>query len=257
MLYFSSAGSLPNRPLLLLHGFMGRGKDYDPIIEGLKDNYFCIAPDLPGHGESILPLTGTDLPQEVCGHIIKTLNDLKVNQCDVVGYSMGGRIALYLKARYPERFGKLILFSTHAGLDSEQDRIKRKAKEEKWLSLLSSLPFKHFLEKWYEAEIFKGMANSDKIIKMRSQSPQYALKTYIERLALSTQPTFWGLPATYVGGGYDTRFCQLYTDRCANYSLVQKASHYLIGDAPNRCKSLIVKELEKNVTSHSRVVQNV
>ncbi len=83
-------------PILFLHGFMGNGRVFQPAISLLEDQSFCLAVDLPGHGKTkvLEKDEGYSMANTALG-IKKLLNKLNIKQVYLVGYSMGGRLALY------------------------------------------------------------------------------------------------------------------------------------------------------------------
>src|SRR5690242_19189175 len=112
-------------PLVFLHGFLGCKEDWTDVISHLKDHFCCYAIDLPGHGP--LPVT-----EDIVQSVFETLQRLKLLRCPIVGYSMGGRIALELAKRYPKEFEKLIVISSHTGLKDEASRQLRWEQDLKW-----------------------------------------------------------------------------------------------------------------------------
>ena len=129
-------------PVLLLHGFLGRGADWAPASERLAETRRVMAPDLPGHGR------GGDwgLGTGDWGHAAEAL-DVAVPRrgsmqwaadrlaarleapADVVGYSMGGRLALVLALRHPECVRRLVLLSASPGLKTAEERALRRASD--------------------------------------------------------------------------------------------------------------------------------
>lgn len=92
-----------NPPLLFLHGYLGAGDEWSEIIEGLKDVFYCGVVDLPGHGSSTgsddlsdysFPGAASALKQFLLNHNISSTN--------WYGYSLGGRLALYMAVQHPE-----------------------------------------------------------------------------------------------------------------------------------------------------------
>src|SRR5829696_3562707 len=124
------AGSPDSPAVLFLHGFMGSSADWKDAVAALGDRAFCIAPDLPGHGTS-LGLTSEAYTIEGSARaVINTLDQLEVEHPVVAGYSMGGRLALYVALRHPERCARLLLESASPGPESAGEREARRASDE-------------------------------------------------------------------------------------------------------------------------------
>jgi pimeloyl-ACP methyl ester carboxylesterase/putative sterol carrier protein len=97
-------------PVLLLHGLGATKITWLPLLDGLGEGHRVIVPDLPGHGESDKPRT--DYSSRFYARVIRRLLDsLGIEQAVVIGNSMGGRIALELALRSPDRVACLGLLA--------------------------------------------------------------------------------------------------------------------------------------------------
>src|SRR5215213_8295518 len=111
------------RPLLLLHGFTGSAATWMPLIGALAPHFRAIAPDLIGHGRSASPLEAERYRMEHCvADLLAVLDTLAVERADVLGYSMGGRVALHLAVAAPDRVGALVLESRSPGIADAAER---------------------------------------------------------------------------------------------------------------------------------------
>jgi len=94
-------------PLLCLHGITSWGGRFRRLAETRLDALRVVAPDLRGHGNS-----DREPPWSLGAHIgdiVDTLDALRLDRIDVVGHSFGGRLALELAARHPERVGRIVM----------------------------------------------------------------------------------------------------------------------------------------------------
>jgi 2-succinyl-6-hydroxy-2,4-cyclohexadiene-1-carboxylate synthase len=149
----------PIVPLVFLHGFLGNPKDWDFVIARLKSRAPCFA--LP------LPLNLSEFP--------KMLDAKGISTCALIGYSMGGRIALQLQKLYSERIDRLALLSSHFGLQKEEEKKKRWEEDLIWIKRLETLSKEAFLKLWQAQPIFCGKRF------VRDYDPSYQgalLKTY-------------------------------------------------------------------------------
>jgi len=104
-------------PLVVLHGGLGSGEMFGPILPALTEGRQVIAPDLQGHGRT----ADIDRPlstRRMADDIAALLGHLGITQADVLGYSLGGGVALFLAANHPELVHKLILVSANATSDA-------------------------------------------------------------------------------------------------------------------------------------------
>ncbi|HWR98007.1 MAG TPA: alpha/beta fold hydrolase, partial [Candidatus Methanoperedens sp.] len=87
--------------LLLLHGFMGSRRDWDPLVALLSRSHRCIAVDLPGHGEAGAPADETLWTPGGCVAALAAILRAAGGGA-VAGYSLGGRLALQLAVEHPQ-----------------------------------------------------------------------------------------------------------------------------------------------------------
>jgi pimeloyl-ACP methyl ester carboxylesterase len=114
-LYFETHGS--GRPLILLHGGLGSGEMFGPILPALAGRHQVIAPDLQGHGRT----ADIDRPIDIrlmADDIAALIDHLGLDRPDVVGYSLGGGVALQTAVKYPAKVGRLVAASAHIRRDA-------------------------------------------------------------------------------------------------------------------------------------------
>ena len=110
--------------MVLLHGFMGAKEDWQPMMATMSQYFHCICIDLPGHGDNALVLPHPGL-FSAAEHIIQTVNNLGYSRFHLVGYSLGGRIALHIASLQPQALLSLTLESAHPGLLSDDEKQQR------------------------------------------------------------------------------------------------------------------------------------
>jgi pimeloyl-ACP methyl ester carboxylesterase len=105
------------RPLILLHGGLGSGEMFGPILPLLASGHEVILPDLQAHGRT----ADVDRPLDVgtmADDIAALIDELGLDRPDVMGYSLGGGVALHLAVRHPEKVRRLIVVSAHIRRDA-------------------------------------------------------------------------------------------------------------------------------------------
>src|SRR5215213_4061756 len=105
-LYFETHGA--GRPMILLHGGLGSGEMFGPVLPTLAQRHQVIAVDLQGHGRT----ADIDRPIDVrlmADDIAALIDHLGLDQPDLVGYSVGGAVALHTAAKYPAKVRRLVM----------------------------------------------------------------------------------------------------------------------------------------------------
>lgn len=113
-LYYEVSGS--GDPLVVLHGGLGSTDMFAALAPALAQNRQVIAVDLQGHGRTAdvdRPMTFEAMADDVAA----LLGELGLPQADIMGYSLGGGVALQVAIRHPEVVRKLVLVSTAFSLD--------------------------------------------------------------------------------------------------------------------------------------------
>jgi pimeloyl-ACP methyl ester carboxylesterase len=114
-LYYETHGS--GAPLVLLHGGLGSGEMFGPVLAALTDHHTVILPDLQGHGRT----ADIERPLDVrlmAGDVAALIDHLGLDKPDVVGYSLGGGVALQVAIHHPEKVGRLVAVSTNIRRDA-------------------------------------------------------------------------------------------------------------------------------------------
>jgi 2-succinyl-6-hydroxy-2,4-cyclohexadiene-1-carboxylate synthase len=143
-------------PVTLLHGFTQRGRTWREIISKMPEGLMWIAPDLRGHGQT-RTRPGAPCTMEACTADLEMLWDhLGVDRTHLVGYSMGGRLALHLAARRPQRILSLLTIGAHAGLD-EAGREGRRRGDEELAQRIEKDGLEAFVTYWSSLPLFAGL----------------------------------------------------------------------------------------------------
>jgi len=193
MLHYATTGSPDQPAMLFLHGFMGRSIDWAPIIEAVQDRAYCIAVDLPGHGASV------DLTKEAytmaatARHLARVLDAEDIARCHVVGYSMGGRTALYFALTHPDRCTRLLLESASPGLRTEAERATRRHVDRQRAERIVT-DFDAFLRDWYRMPLFASLARHDLVeamVQRRKHNRPAELVKSLQGMGAGAQPSLW------------------------------------------------------------------
>ena len=114
-LYYEIHGS--GRPLVLLHGGLMSGETFGPALTLLAEHHQVVTPDLQGHGRT----ADIDRPLDVrlmAGDIAALIDHLQLDTVDLVGYSLGGGVALQTAVQYPAKIRRLVMVSANLRPDA-------------------------------------------------------------------------------------------------------------------------------------------
>jgi 2-succinyl-6-hydroxy-2,4-cyclohexadiene-1-carboxylate synthase len=195
---------------------MGSSTDWADAISALDERFYCVAPDLPGHGAS-LGLPPEDYTIDGAARaLLVLLDDLDVERPTVVGYSMGGRLALYLALRHPERCVGLFLESASPGLEDAAERETRRRSDEEKAARLESGDLARFLYDWYRQPLFASLSRHEGLlqetIEARLRNDPGELARSLRGMSTGSQPSLWDelgvlqVPALVVAGDLDERY---------------------------------------------------
>ena len=238
--HYSLIGNPDKEVILFLHGFMGYCHEFDETIKLLSDDFYCLTIDLPGHGKTQV-LGGDDCytMANTAQALINLLDKLKISQCFLVGYSMGGRLALYLNLHFPQRFSKVILESASPGSLTEAERLQRVKSDEqiarKLIRCVEKSDFKAFLLNWYNQPIFGYIKNHPEfegMIETRLQNNPLELAKSLRFMGTGCQPCLWQKleentnPLLLLVGEYDEKFIVINTKMAeiSNFSVLRLIS---------------------------------
>lgn len=242
--HYSLIGDIEKPLILFLHGFMGNIDEFDEAIQLLGDEFSYLILDLPGHGKT--QVLGEDdyytMANTACG-LIHLLDNLNIYQCFLVGYSMGGRLALYLILHFPKRFSKVVLESASPGLTTETERLERVKRDHQIANKLArsvnKSDFATFLSHWYNQPIFGYIKNSPKfeiMLENRLQNHPIELAKSLKFMGTGCQPSLWEMlknntkPLLLLAGEYDDKFIKINTEmaqlcKFSHLKIINNAGH--------------------------------
>jgi 2-succinyl-6-hydroxy-2,4-cyclohexadiene-1-carboxylate synthase len=241
--HYSFSGN-SDRPLILfLHGFMGNRSEFNQAISLLADGFYCLNIDLPGHGKTQVLDDNCHTMAKTADALINFLDELKVDRCLLVGYSMGGRLALYLTLHFPQRFRKVILESASPGLSTEKERLERAKRDEQIARKLArstqTEDFKKFLDNWYSQPIFGNIKNHpqfEQMIENRLQNNPLELAKSLRFMGTGVQPSLWKklpenkVPLLLLVGEKDRKFIDInrkmtQVNELCNLKIIENTAH--------------------------------
>jgi 2-succinyl-6-hydroxy-2,4-cyclohexadiene-1-carboxylate synthase len=134
---------------LMLHGFTGSPADFATLT----------AMGAPGRSAAVVaPALGGHLTEPATRSFdeeVERLAALAPTATQLFGYSLGGRLALGLVARYPNRFERVVVVSAHPGLRRESERALRRARDQRWIRLLRERGIAAFTDAWERQTLWR------------------------------------------------------------------------------------------------------
>jgi len=210
-------------PLVIgLHGFTTSGQAMLPLLEKVRDGRPALAIDLVGHGAS-------DSPQHlepyqmssVVDQVLSVIGPRPPGSVHLIGYSMGGRVALSLAARAPWYFASIITLSSTPGIEDPVVRAARQERDATLADHIQSVGTEEFIEEWLSNELFANyVASLDPIrradtVKIRTAALALGLANSLRGTGTGMMPPVWnalGLirsPILAVAGALDSRFVEI------------------------------------------------
>lgn len=225
------------RPTVLLHGFAGHPEDWQAVVEAAPKLAEAVALPLPGHLDQTPPRSFADA-------VDRLALSLPEGPMNLVGYSMGGRLALGLTAQWPERIDRLVLVAAHTGLLDVDARKARLERDSGLAARLRAEP-EPFFEWWDSLPMFHGTAAPDMTAwrARRSAHNPLALADTMVRLSLGRMPHLGTVIGSHprvilVVGSRDQRFRDHYASLSRRHPqvpvhVVPGAAHRILADAPD------------------------
>ncbi|MCF6138392.1 2-succinyl-6-hydroxy-2,4-cyclohexadiene-1-carboxylate synthase [Pseudalkalibacillus berkeleyi] len=250
-------------PLLLLHGFTGSCVDWLPFVDKWKDRYQLILVDLMGHGKTDHPKDVDEYAMnkatEALNHI---LSELKIESAYVLGYSLGGRVALSFAMRYPKRVKKLILESSSPGLQTEEERLERKRRDDQLADRILRDGIESFVRFWESIPLFKTQLellseeDRNRLRTMRLRNSEVGLANSLRGMGTGVQPSWWAhleqfeIPTTLIVGERDQKFLRIAEEMLklipyGNLVVIENAGHTVHLEQPEAFAHTVLQVLHK------------
>lgn len=251
-------------PFLLLHGFTGDSFTWTPFCPVWGKHSKLIIPDIIGHGK-------TESPEDIyyyemeaaAADLIMLLDQLEIEQFDLLGYSMGGRLALTIAILYPDRVRKLILESASPGLKTREERLQRRMKDGELANFINVQGIKSFVDYWESIPLFSTMNSLPNPIKasireQRLSNNVVGLRNSLLGMGTGSQPSWWDkldqvtCEVLLLTGELDEKFCKI-AERM--HERMKNASWIVISDCGH---AIHVEENEKfgTIVSDFLSIQN-
>lgn len=196
--HLETIGNGPKK-LLWLHGFTGTGNNFKEALSFIeeKEEYTFFLLDFLGHGNSSVPAESERYSMENTVEDIKVILDkMGIAKISLLGYSMGGRVALAFTATYPSYVEKLVLESASPGLRTEEERLERTKADKRLAERILHDGLEDFVEYWTNIPLFQTqkLLSEDRQLQIKEQRLQNSpigLANSLSGLGTGLQPSYW------------------------------------------------------------------
>ena len=254
-------------PIVLVHGFAQSARSWEAVAEKLAAIRDVYAIDLVGFGKSDKPSSPSAYSLQAMGRaLLDFLRDLRIQPL-VVGYSLGGRVALSaLLQADAEAFAActsgLVLESAGLGMASEADRAAAATRDAATARRLREMPLADFMTYWENLPLFNSqkqlpesvrravregrLANDpESLAKSVEQAGQHAMPNRADVLAQLEKLAQKGTPVRYVAGALDQKYTALAAELPAGVrtTIFPNAGHNVHLEAPEAFAQFINGEV--------------
>ena len=250
-------------PVTLLHGFTQSGRSWRELISHMPEGWKWIVPDLRGHGQT-QTRPGARCSMHACtDDLVALWEELDVGRTHLVGYSMGGRLALHVAARRPERLLSLVTIGAHAGLDDDA-RAGRRQGDEALAERIEKEGIEPFVDYWGSLPLFAGLQRRGEayVAQLRAERLQNhvaGLACSLRGMGAGVMEPVWedlgrvNVPCTFVAGQLDHGYVASARRLAASVprgqlEVVPRAGHTVHQERPDAFARVLANHL-----SHSNI----
>ncbi len=252
--FYQRQGAGP--PLILLHGFGGSSRSWAGLIDTLDEKLDIVALDLLGHGRSASPEAAARYAmQRAAEDVMALIARLGLHAPSLLGYSMGGRLALYLAHRYPHAFQQLILESSSPGLAGADEREQRRKSDYELARRIEKNGLEAFTDYWEAIPLFSTQATVPEqrraaLRKQRLENHAGGLANSLRGMGTGSQPSLWeslaliDKPILLLCGELDQKFVRINERMSAKFpratlKVVEAAGHNVHFEKPDQFAAAI------------------
>jgi 2-succinyl-6-hydroxy-2,4-cyclohexadiene-1-carboxylate synthase len=199
--------------VVFLHGFSGTRHAWAQTVAGLpSERYTPLALDLPGHGELV------DAPRPISFQgCVASVLERAPDRFALVGYSMGGRVALHVALAAPQRVSGLVLVSATAGIADPRERAERREADRRLAAEIAAGPIEGFVERWGAQAMFAAdppeVGAGARADQLRNRPDGVAAA--LSGIGTGEMQPLWErlgeltMPVAVLAGERDVKFCEL------------------------------------------------
>ena len=252
-------------PLVLLHGFTGSASSWGAHLGILGEHFSCYAVDLIGHGQTESPDDPERYCMERCVEDLLVLFDrLEIEQTALLGYSMGGRVALQLAVAAPERINALILESASPGIPDASERTARVKADEALAESIERDGLEAFIDYWERIPLFASQRNVPSDVWQRHRAQRLSnnplgLANSLRGMGAGAMQPVWAqldaltMPSLLIVGELDEKYVRQGREMAelmpnTSLTVVPNIGHAVHLEAPETFDRILMNWLTEQVT---------
>lgn len=234
--------------LCLLHGFTQTHKSWEILRTTLDKTNTTIAPDLPGHGDS---LDGAISISQMADQIVMAITKPTV----FVGYSFGARLALHIALQHPAQTRALVLVSATAGIEDAKTRQDRVRADESLAQRIIEIGVEAFVDEWLSRDLFASLTPQNNQRSLRLNNTAEGLAASLRYAGTGCQESLWEklgeikCPTLILAGEKDAKFLalahRLHAEIEQSELHILDARHSVHIERPQEFQNLLVDFLER------------
>lgn len=249
--------------VMMLHGFTGSLYTWQRFVTSFKNDFRFVVPSIIGHGKTDAPLEMNRYSVEsVASDLNEILDQLKIDKIHLVGYSMGGRLAIAFALNYPRRLKSLILESASAGISTKKEREKRQESDRKLALKIEEEGLEAFIDYWENIPLFqplkKKLSFPDKL-RLRTDRMSHksnGLSASLKMMGSGSQPYYMNklgrikIPTLILTGKNDEKFCRIGEEMATQITncelrIVTNAGHVIHLEQPEKFDKIVFDFIKK------------
>jgi 2-succinyl-6-hydroxy-2,4-cyclohexadiene-1-carboxylate synthase len=217
-------------PLVLLHGFTGSSENWSSIRPILNQQFTTITIDLLGHGQTETTADPLRYGMDYAANDLAVIfGKLDLNGVNLLGYSMGGRLALYTAITHPALVRTLILENASPGLENEAERVVRIRSDDQLADRIETDRLDAFVEHWTNLPLFATQSDElrQRLRVQRLTNNPLGLANSLRGMGTGVQSSLWSrlsevaCPTLLITGESDQKFTHIARQMAAAISNVR------------------------------------
>ncbi len=246
--------------IVFLHGFTGSWRSWESVIKLLPIDINYISIDLMGHGSTEVSSNPERYQmKEQILDLEEFFSEVQLARFSLVGYSMGGRIALAYALGHPQQVKNLVLESASPGLKSIEEQQLRRQADDHLADRIEQDGLESFMDFWENISLFESQKSLSNVKQQEIRSERLAqsavgLANSLRGMGTGQQRSYWSklgeleIPVYLVTGEYDSKFTEIADEmvkklKDGSHLQVSSVGHAIHVENPVQFATIIMEQL--------------